>query len=277
MLGGISFGELDIDGSWGMSWKIKSFFYRSTTDMRGEPSHTGELKLTPGNAAALLSAYDEACNRLGIEDGRPLPLSLPTDTEILNRKIIMHPGVSPLFRFFEKVDRATRVVEGGFATEAQQNLKNWYHVVVQNFRKVTGSTSTRAAELTERLRQFSANWRLGRIEGSRAPDLRAGGMVKPEAPRQVDLGVRLRRTYDETNGDPGTAEQTHRHRQRMQRGEGGGMRRGLLFGPQQQQRTDGWGGSFRVLNTAPSWQGGPIQGGENGDTMADVQSPVNPA
>uniref|UniRef100_A0A0G4FCR3 Uncharacterized protein n=1 Tax=Chromera velia CCMP2878 TaxID=1169474 RepID=A0A0G4FCR3_9ALVE len=102
-------------------------------------------------------------------------------------------------------------------------------------------------------------------------------MVEPEAPRQVDLGVRLRRTLDETNGNPSTVEQTDRHRQRMQRGEGGGVRRGLLFGPQQQQRTDGWGSPFRVLNTAPSWQGGPIQRGENGDAMADVQSPVNPA
>uniref|UniRef100_A0A0G4HXE4 Uncharacterized protein n=1 Tax=Chromera velia CCMP2878 TaxID=1169474 RepID=A0A0G4HXE4_9ALVE len=102
-------------------------------------------------------------------------------------------------------------------------------------------------------------------------------MVEPEAPRQVNLGVRLCRTHDETNGDPSTAEQTHRHRQRMQRGEEGGVRWGLLFSPQQQQRTDGWGGPFRVLNTAPSWQGGPIQGGENGDAMADIQSPVNPA
>uniref|UniRef100_A0A0G4HNB8 Uncharacterized protein n=1 Tax=Chromera velia CCMP2878 TaxID=1169474 RepID=A0A0G4HNB8_9ALVE len=77
---------------------------------------------------------------------------------------------------------------------------------VEDFRKVTGSTSTRAAGLTERLQQFLANWRLGRIEGSRAPDLGAGDMVKPEAPRQVDLGVRLHKTHDETNGDPGTAE-----------------------------------------------------------------------
>eukprot|EP00820_Chromera_velia_P021262 Cvel_7784.t1-p1 / transcript=Cvel_7784.t1 / gene=Cvel_7784 / organism=Chromera_velia_CCMP2878 / gene_product=hypothetical protein / transcript_product=hypothetical protein / location=Cvel_scaffold415:1-931(-) / protein_length=310 / sequence_SO=supercontig / SO=protein_coding / is_pseudo=false len=149
MLGGISSGEPDIDGSWGMSWRIESFFYRSSTDMRGEPSHTGELKLSLGDVAALLSAYDEARNRLGIEEGRPFPLSLPTDTEILNRKIVMHPGASPLFRFFGKVDRATRAVEGGFATEAQQNLKDRYHVVVQDFRKVTGPTSTRAAGLTE--------------------------------------------------------------------------------------------------------------------------------
>uniref|UniRef100_A0A0G4FBL2 Uncharacterized protein n=1 Tax=Chromera velia CCMP2878 TaxID=1169474 RepID=A0A0G4FBL2_9ALVE len=142
---------------WGMSWRIKSFFYRSTTDMRGEPSHTDELKLTPGDAAALLSAYDEARNKLGIEEGRPLPLFLPTDTEILNRKIVMHPGASPLFRFFGKVNRVTRAVEGGFATEAQQNLKDRYHAVMQDFRKVTGPTSTRVAGLTERLRQFSAD------------------------------------------------------------------------------------------------------------------------
>uniref|UniRef100_A0A0G4HCH2 Uncharacterized protein n=1 Tax=Chromera velia CCMP2878 TaxID=1169474 RepID=A0A0G4HCH2_9ALVE len=160
----------------------------------------------------------------------------------------------------------------------QMNLQALYSDVRSDFYLAAGPIERKREGLMDRLRAFKTKWRIGSIGGQQ------GGKFPPsmdeehlQQPLPSSRKLRLRRTREVTAGTPSTAEVLHKHRQKLQGGEGNGVGRGLLFGshpfptdragrgwgggPLQQQQGQGGLGPFAGLSKQQQSGGGVVEGG----------------